>query len=242
MKIIVTRNAQQLGQAAATLGSRLIRQAVARNGQATIVVATGASQFELYKALVQADVPWNRVTVFHLDEYGGMPVTHPASFRLYLWQRFVSQLPLPLAGFHPINGETDPQTECRRLGRLIRQAVIDVALVGIGENGHLAFNDPPVCDFHDPLSVKVVELDEKCRWQQVHDGAFAGFEEVPRRALSLTVPRIMSAGKIFAVVPGARKKAAVEAALHGPVATACPASILRTHPNACLFLDRESAR
>jgi len=241
MDIKIMPDKAQMGKAAAAAGAEHIRRAIADRGAANIIVATGASQFEMLGQLIEEpNIQWNRVTGFHLDEYVGLPIAHPASFRGYLWQRFVSRLPLPLRAFHFLDGEGDAKAECRRVAEIIRRHPIDVAFVGIGENGHLAFNDPPVADFDDPSDVKIVVLDDVCRQQQVDDDCFANFAAVPERAVTLTVPRLLRADRLFCVVPGALKRAAVASALHGPVSTDCPASILRQHADCTLYLDAES--
>lgn len=240
MKIIVSKDKQELGRKAAAEGVRAIRAALRARGVARIIVATGASQFEMLAELVKADLPWHRITGFHLDEYVGLPITHPASFRLYLWQRFVSRLPVPLAAFHFINGEGDVEAECRRLNRLIREAPIDVAFVGIGENGHLAFNDPPA-DFKTRQPYIVVTLDEACRRQQVGEGWFPNVRAVPAKAISMSCHQILQAGTIICSVPDRRKAEAVRAAVNGGVTPQVPASILQRHGRTFLFLDSESA-
>jgi glucosamine-6-phosphate deaminase len=230
-----------MGAAAAGEVAAEIRRLIAERGRAVGLFASAPSQRDTWDALLrEAGVDWSRVTAFHLDEYLGFDERHPQSLRRFLLVHFLSRV--PIGAFHGLRGEApDPAAECQRYARLLDGDLPDFALIGIGENGHLAFNDPHAADFDDPSAVKVVELDEECRRQQVHDGAFATLDETPTRALTLTLPRIMSAGRIFTVVPGSRKQAAVEAALHGPVAAACPASILRTHAQACLFLDAASA-
>src|SRR6185437_1709819 len=173
MNIVISPDKQPLGQTAARDGVQAIRDAIRTRGYANIIVATGASQFDTLASLVrEGDIAWQHVTAFHLDEYIGMPITHPASFRKYLWERFHRLLPVPLRAFHYIDGEADPQGECDRLGAIIRQHPIDVAFVGIGENGHLAFNDPPA-DFQTEVPYLVVDLDEACRRQQMGEGWFA---------------------------------------------------------------------
>jgi glucosamine-6-phosphate deaminase len=191
--------------------------------------------------LVQApDIAWEKVTGFHLDEYVGLPVTHPASFRLYLWQRFVSKLPVPLAAFHFVNGEGDGRAECDRLGRLITAAPVDVCLAGIGENGHLAFNDPPA-DFDTEAPYLVVTLDEACRRQQMGEGWFPTLADVPRQAISMSIRQIMKSAKIICSVPDRRKAQAVADCLGGPVTNQHPASILQRHPDCLIYLDRAAA-
>jgi len=242
MEIIVAETKQQMAASAAMCGAELIRQALARYGEATIIVATGASQLEMLEALVRAeDIAWNRVSGFHLDEYIGLPITHPASFRLYLWQRFVSKLPLPPKAFHFIDGESaDIPGECRRLGELIERRRIDAAFVGIGENGHLAFNDPPA-DFGRKEAYFVAQLDDACRRQQLGEGWFATLQAVPEEAISMSIAQILAAEAIVCTVPDARKAKAVAAAVRGPVTPAVPSSILQRHANVRLFLDPPAA-
>jgi glucosamine-6-phosphate deaminase len=241
MKLIVLKNKSALGQKAAADGARLIRAALARRGSANIIVATGASQFQMLRALCREPrIAWNRVTAFHLDEYIGLSITHPASFRLYLWQRFVSQLPLPLAAFHYINGETDPQAECRRLGKLISSRPIDVAFIGIGENGHIAFNDPPA-DFVTTRPYLVVNLDERCRRQQLGEGWFKTLKDVPKQAISMSPRQIMKSAAIICTVPDRRKAEAVRNTVRGPLTPDVPASILQEHPRATIYLDPPAA-
>lgn len=241
MKIIVSSDKQELGRRAAARTAELIRDAIAERGAANIIVATGASQFETLAALVEApDIDWGRVTAFHLDEYVGMPISHPASFRAYLQERFLDRLPMPIGAFHPVNGEEDAEAECRRLGALISQHPIDVALVGIGENGHLAFNDPPA-DFTTEAPFLVVTLDEACRRQQMGEGWFKTLDEVPQQAISMSIRQIMKSKAIIASVPDERKAAAVKACLEGEISPLHPSSILREHPSTFLFLDRNSA-
>jgi glucosamine-6-phosphate deaminase len=241
MKRIVSGDKAELGRQAAKEGAELIRQAIAMRGAANIIVATGASQFEmLTELLVAKGIAWEKVTAFHLDEYVGLPITHPASFRLYLWQRFVSKLPLPLAAFHYVNAEGDPHAECQRLGDVIMRHPIDVAFVGIGENGHLAFNDPPA-DFKTEEPYLVVELDEACRRQQFGEGWFPTLSDVPRRAISMSCRQIMKSRAIVVSVPDRRKAKAVQQAVEGPVTPLAPSSILQQHDRVTLHLDRESA-
>jgi glucosamine-6-phosphate deaminase len=243
MKIWVNQDKVQLGRRAASQGAHYIREALAANGAATIVVATGASQFEMYDALVaESDIDWSKVTAFHLDEYLGLPATHGASFRKYLRERFVSRLPTPLAAFHEINGEApDAAAECQRLGSLIAGKTIDVLFCGIGENAHLAFNDPPA-DFDTESPYIVVDLDEACRRQQLGEGWFPKLSAVPKQAISMSIRQIMKAQVVVCTVPDERKADAVHAAVEGPVTPEIPASVLQEHPNCILFLDGESSR
>jgi glucosamine-6-phosphate deaminase len=241
MKVNISDSKPELGRRAARHGANLIRAAQTTNPDIAIIVATGASQFEMLGELVKApDIAWNRVTIFHLDEYVGMPITHGASFRKYLWERFHSKLPLPLANFHYINAEKNPEAECRRLNDLIKPRTIEVAFIGIGENGHLAFNDPPA-DFQTEQPYIVVNLDDACRKQQLGEGWFPTLNDVPRQAISMSIRQIMKSKAIVCTVPDARKAQAVKAAVESPVTPQVPASILQRHPNAELFLDRESA-
>jgi glucosamine-6-phosphate deaminase len=229
-----------LGQAAAERASAAIGEAIARSGTARVIAATGASQFEFLDALTAtAGVDWGRVETFHLDEYVGLPDTHPASFRRYLRKRIVERVH-PRA-FHFLAGDApDPAAECRRVGALLAQAPVDVAFVGIGENGHLAFNDPPA-DFETDEPYLVVELDEACRRQQLGEGWFKTLDEVPRRAISMSVRQILKSREVLCIVPDARKARAVRDCLEEEVSPRHPASILRTHPRTTLFLDRDSA-
>ncbi len=241
MQVNVSANKSDLGRAAARDGAELIRRAIAERGRANIIIATGASQFEMLAELIKApDVAWHKVTAFHLDEYVGMSITHAASFRKYLWERFVSKLPQPLAAFHYIEGEGDPRAECRRVGQIIAQHPIDVAFVGIGENAHLAFNDPPA-DFKTDEPYLVVSLDEACRKQQFGEGWFPKFEDVPKTAISMSCRQIMKSKAIIVSVPDQRKAQAVKRAVEGPVTPDVPSSILQQHEQTTLYLDRESA-
>lgn len=238
MELFILKDKAALGAEAAGNGVAHIAKALKEKGSANIILATGASQFEMLAELVKAKVDWSKVTVFHLDEYIDIPESHPASFRKYLKERFV-ELVHP-AAFHAIDGETDPQEECKRLGRIIRKHPIDVAFVGIGENGHLAFNDPPA-DFDTREPFIVVELDEDCRSQQMGEGWFPTLEDVPQRAISMSIRQIMKSRTIICSVPDGRKARAVRNTLEEPVSQLVPASILTTHKDAYLYLDRHSA-
>lgn len=242
MFVDISPSKHALGQAAAAYAAEGLRQSIAATGRANLIVATGASQFEMLQALAAAaDIDWHKVTAFHLDEYIGLPVTHPASFRAYLRERFVAALPSRIGAFHEVDGEApDPAAECRRLGDLIASHPVDVACIGIGENGHLAFNDPPA-DFETKAAYLVVALDHACRQQQVGEGWFASLKDVPKRALSMSIPQILKSRRIVCAVPDARKAQAVKSALEGELTNLCPASILRTHTECGLFLDAGSA-
>ena len=242
MRTQVLGDKHELGARAADDGAARIRQALSDRGEANIILATGASQFEVLAALVAApDISWDRVTAFHLDEYIGMPPDHPASFRRYLRERFVERLPGPLKVFHFIDGNTgDPKAECDRVGEIITRNPVDVAFIGIGENGHVAFNDPPA-DFETEEPYIIVELDLPCRRQQFGEGWFRTLEDVPSTAISMSCRQIMKSADIICSVPDLRKAEAVKNSLQGPVTPNVPASILQTHPRAGIYLDPESA-
>jgi glucosamine-6-phosphate deaminase len=229
----------QLAEAAASRAAEIIERAIAESGSARIISATGASQFEFLKALTdRPGLDWKRVEMFHLDEYVGLPVSHPASFRKYLRERLIE--PAGIDKYHLLDGEADPAETCRRIGELINTAPIDVAFVGIGENGHLAFNDPPA-DFQTEEAYIVVNLDDACRRQQVGEGWFASVDEVPKQAISMTVKQILRAREIICVVPDARKAKAVKDCCEREISPQFPASILRTHEKTTVYLDTESA-
>jgi glucosamine-6-phosphate deaminase len=239
MIVRVFEDKSSLGKAAAEQAAAGVRRGIQERGRARIIVATGASQIEFLDALTRAeDIDWQRVEMFHLDEYVGLPITHPASFRKYLLERLIHKT--GLAKYHLLNGNGDPSEVARGVGAMLRSAPVDVAFAGIGENGHLAFNDPPA-DFQTDEPYLVVTLDEACRRQQVGEGWFANVSEVPRQAISMSVRQILRANEIIAVVPDARKASAVKLCFEGEVGPMAPASILRTHPAATVYLDRESA-
>src|SRR5262245_9569856 len=228
-----------LAAAAATEAAARIRGAIATFGRARIVVATGTSQLAFLEALIATPgIEWSQIELFHLDEYIGLPIDHPASFRKYLLERLIR--PAGIVRTHLIDGEQNPADVCRALGRELTMAPVDVAFVGIGENGHLAFNDPPA-NFETEEPYLVVRLDEACRRQQVGEGWFASIDEVPERAITMSIRQILKSEAIVAVVPEARKAEAVRACLEGAISPMAPASILRTHTNVSLFLDTESA-
>ncbi|MGH9799596.1 MAG: glucosamine-6-phosphate deaminase [Blastocatellia bacterium] len=239
MILKVFADKSQLGQAAAEQAANAINHAIAERGQARIIAATGMSQVEFLKALIATPgIDWSLVEMFHLDEYVGLPISHPASFRKYLLERFIE--PAGLANFHLLNGERDPREVCQIIGELISATPIDVAFVGIGENGHLAFNDPPA-DFETEAPYIVVSLDETCRHQQVGEGWFASIDEVPEQAISMTVRQILKSGEIICIVPDARKAEAVRNCFEREVSPLYPASALRTHLNTTIYLDTESS-
>jgi glucosamine-6-phosphate deaminase len=240
-RVQVYASLDALGAAAAQQAAGVIRDAIAQSGRARIVVATGNSQLALIGALVrQQGVEWNRVDVFHMDEYVGISREHPASFRKWIRSRVEEKV-------HPgsmeyLEGDApDLEVEMARYGRLLSAGPIDLAFVGIGENGHIAFNDPAVADFEDPLMVKRVVLDQDCRRQQVGEGHFENMDAVPREALTLTCPALFRARSWICSVPETRKAKAVRSALESPISTVCPGSLVRTHPNAMVYLDTESS-
>ncbi|PIE34290.1 glucosamine-6-phosphate deaminase [candidate division KSB3 bacterium] len=241
MNIVQHTTAAQMGQAAAQFGAEAIQQAIQKKDSANIILATGASQFEMLQALVQIpNIDWSKVTAFHLDEYIGMPETHPASFRKYLKERFAANVS-NLHAFHFVEGDRpDPVEECRRLGDIIEAHPIDAAFIGIGENGHLAFNDPPA-DFEIENPYIVVDLDEACRKQQLGEGWFATLDDVPAQAISMSIKHIMKSQCLIVTVPDERKAQAVKCTVEGEVSNLCPGSILQTHPNCSLFLDAASS-
>ena len=241
LRVEVFPSRPMMGLAAARTVGEAIRDRLAREGRAAVIFASAPSQNEFLAALLQEPgIEWPKLTAFHLDEYVGIGPEHPASFRRFLVDRLFSHV--KLAAFHGLDGQArDLAAECVRYAGLLREAAPSLAILGIGENGHLAFIDPPVCDFAERADVRVVELDEPCRVQQVNDGGFPSLADVPRRALSLTIPYLLRVPRAVAIVPGPRKRAAIAAAVQGPVTTACPASVLRRHRDAILFLDEDSA-
>ncbi len=242
LKIKIFEDDINMGQAAAEYASEVLNRSIRDKGAANIIIATGASQFTFYDALRKTqDLDWNRVTVFHLDEYVGMSDKHPASFRKYLKDRILQYVKVKKVYF--LNGENENlEAEIDRYEALLESTEIDLACIGIGENGHIAFNDSPIADFNDPHLVKMVELDEDCRKQQWGEGWFPTLNEVPTHALSLTVPAIMKANIISCVVPDARKAQAVYNTVNSEISEKCPATILRTHSDCTLYLDRNSAQ
>ena len=231
---------EALGARAAEDLAQILAQAIEARGSASVILATGNSQLSFMQALrVLPGIEWNKVVVFHMDEYLGMTDQHPASFSKYIREKLTDYVQ-PKA-FYPIRGDTDDVVgELARYAALLQEHPADACVLGIGENGHLAFNDPPA-DFETSKTIHVVDLDEKCRLQQVGEGHFATLDDVPTQALSLTVPALLKPAHVLAVVPEQRKAEAVRAALQGPVTPNCPASILRTKPHVTLYLDQESA-
>jgi len=239
MRLRILEERKSLGKAAAEQAAAAMRRAIRENGKARIIGASAASQFEFLEDLTATPgIDWKRVELFHLDEYIGLPMTHPASFCKFLQERLIGKT--GITNYHLLNGEEDPAEVIRRTNAAIGAAPIDVAFVGIGENGHLAFNDPPA-DFETEVPYIIVNLDEACRRQQVGEGWFADLEAVPKRAISMSVKQVLKAKEILAVVPGPKKAAAIRLCFDGPICPIAPSSILRTHGNATVYLDRESA-
>jgi glucosamine-6-phosphate deaminase len=239
MQVTTYIDRETLSRAAARQASDAIRAAIETRGTARIIAATGTSQFDFLDALTAAPgIDWARVEMFHLDEYVGIPVDHPASFRKYLLERLIDKT--GIARYHLLDGEHDAARVAEQVGRELADRSVDVAFVGIGENGHLAFNDPPA-DFTTEQPYLIVTLDEACRRQQVGEGWFGSFAEVPSQAISMSIRQILKSREIMAIVPDARKAEAVKACIEGDVSPMAPASILRTHPRTTIYLDRASA-
>jgi len=239
MRLKVFNDKISLGQAAAEQASIAIRRAISDHGHARVIAATAASQLEFLNALTKApDIDWQRVEVFHLDEYIGLPITHPGSFRKMLLEQLVQKT--AIKKYHLLDGDADAAEVVRREGAALASAPVDIAFLGIGENGHIAFNDPPA-DFETNEPYLIVNLDEACRLQQVGEEWFADLSQVPTQAISMSVRQILKAKEILAVVPDTRKARAVKACFEGEISPMVPASILRTHPNATIYLDKNSA-
>ena len=232
---------EEMAAAAAAAAREHLAMCVARQGEARAILATGNSQLNFLEHLVKlGGVNWSKVILFHMDEYLGIAADHPASFRRYMRERVAARL--KPRKFHYLEGDAmEPIKECDRYTQILRAQPIDLCCLGIGENGHLAFNDPPVADFDDSRWVKIVKLDDACKQQQVGEGHFPGLQSVPSYALTLTIPALCSAKRMVCIVPEKRKAQAVKGALHGPISTACPASFLRKQAHCTLFLDAESA-
>jgi glucosamine-6-phosphate deaminase len=240
MKVDISKDKNELGGKSGRYAAALIRETISEKGYANIILATGTSQFETLNQLIQEkDIDWSKVTMFHLDEFIGMEISHPASFRKYLTERFINQVP-PLKAVYLINGEDQIESRITELNSIISQHPIDVALVGIGENGHLAFNDPPA-NFDIESPYLVVNLDEPCRKQQMGEGWFATLDEVPLQAISMSVKQIMKSRHIVCSVPDERKAQAVRNSLVEEVSNIYPASILQNHASCAFFLDNYSA-
>jgi len=239
MKIIVMNDPADLGREAGSQAARIIRTALNDKGFANIILATGTSQFQTLNQLTREKVDWKKVTMFHLDEYIGLPESSPASFRKYLKERFI-QKTAGLREVHLINGENNPSEECVRLNKIIGNTQIDLTLLGIGENSHLGFNDPPAdFDTEDPFII--VNLDEQCRMQQLGEGWFQQLDDVPRQAISMSVQQIMKSTQIICSVPDSRKAQAVKDCFEKPVSNLHPGSILQKHLHCSCFLDKSSS-
>ncbi|NLA77321.1 MAG: glucosamine-6-phosphate deaminase [Clostridiales bacterium] len=235
MKLVISETSKALAAAAAKSIAKALNAAISENGYARMVLSTGASQLEMFDELTQADVDWTKVEMFHLDEYIGIPETHNASFRKYLKERFASRVPLRAAYF--VDGTPDG---IAHISEKLCESPVDLGVIGIGENGHIAFNDPPA-DFETREAYIIVKLDERCRMQQVGEGWFASLDEVPERAVSMTPYRIMQCKKIISVVPYAVKAEAVRNTLENEVTNTIPATLLKTHPDWTLYIDRDSS-
>ena len=239
MQCSISATSQEMGKRAAEKVAELIRETVREKGKARLLVSTGQSQFEFFEEITAMDIPWESVEIFHLDEYIGLPITHPASFRKYLKERFIDKI--APAQMHYISGEGDIAAVIDEVTESIRKSPIDIGIIGIGENGHIAFNDPPA-DFETKAAYHVVSLDERCRMQQVGEGWFGSLDEVPKQAISATVPQILSCRTIVSIVPHKVKAEAVRNTLEAPAVTnLIPATALREHPRWYLYLDADSA-
>ena len=242
LKVKIYETRQELGENAAKEAAAKIKELIASKGEINIVFAAAPSQNEFLASLVtDKEIDWNKINAFHMDEYVGISKDAPQAFGNFFRDRIFGKVPFKSVNYIDVSTK-DPEKECERYAALLKKHPADIIFMGIGENGHIAFNDPPVADFNDKKVVKVVELDERCRQQQVNDGCFATLDEVPKYAITLTVPTLMSADYIFYMVPGKTKTEAVTNTLKGEISTACPASILRKHDNAILYIDKDSGK
>ena len=240
LTVVISSTRKEMGKRAGEHAAHVIEQAIAKHGEARIILASAPSQNETLDTIMAHPIEWSKVTIFHMDEYLGLPEQHPQTFRSYQRDHVLSRA--KGATFHGIVGESpDPKKECARYTRLLAEAPIHLCCLGVGENGHLAFNDPPVANLKDMASVKVVELDALCRRQQVNDGCFPKIEDVPTHAITLTIPALMHAEVLVCSVPGPRKAEAVRATVRGPIGEKCPATAMRRHSSATLYLDADSA-
>ena len=239
LKVRVYATRRELGEAAGLAAAARLKALLAAQPVVRMIFAAAPSQNEFLETLAAADgIDWSRVVAFHMDDYIGLPEDAPQRFSRFLQERLFDRVRPGVV--HLIDCSAPIEAECDRYGKLLREAPIDIVCLGIGENGHIAFNDPPVADFDDPATVKPVELDDACRTQQVNDGCFPSFDAVPTHALTLTIPALTNAAHLYCMVPGPTKRDAVKATLEGPISTACPASILRRHPDCTLFVDAAS--
>ena len=241
MKVILAKDSKELGCLASKHAAEKINEAIAKDGNARILLSTGASQFPFFEQFVKEDIDWSKVEMFHLDEYVGLPESHPASFRKYIKERFIAQLPAPLKNAYFVNGsDPDPAKTCEELGKIIAEHPIDVCFIGIGENGHIAFNDPPA-DFDTENAYLVVDLDEACRKQQLGEGWFPTLDDVPKQAISMSVRQILKSKAIVNTVPDARKAYAMKITFEEEMSPAHPASVIRIHPDCATFCDVPAA-
>lgn len=239
LQVEVYTGREEMGRAAADDVIAEIKRLLAQQESIRMIFAAAPSQNEFLRHLIaEPGIDWSRITAFHMDEYIGLPQTAPQRFAQFLSDALFNRV--PFGTVHYLSSETEAELECARYTQLLQAAPIDIVCMGIGENGHIAFNDPPVADFSDPLTVKVVELDEPCRQQQVNDGCFASFADVPTHAMTLTIPALTAGRRLFCIVPGPTKREAVHATLNGPIAESCPASILRRHPACTLYTDLDA--
>ena len=239
LAVKVFENRKLMGKAAATDVADCIEQMLSEKKEINMIFAAAPSQNEFLEELAESGVEWERINAFHMDEYIGLPLDAEQRFGTFLKERIFGRV--PFKSVHYINGQAQPEKECDRYSLLLKQYPVDIVCLGIGENGHIAFNDPHVAKFDDPELVKVVALDEKCRMQQVHDGCFRSIELVPTQAISLTIPALVAAKYMFCIVPASTKAQAVYDTIYGEISESCPASILRTKANAVLYLDSDSA-
>lgn len=241
LKVEAYESTEAMGKAAAESAAERLRELLKQNETVAVIFATGASQVAMLEALTSIpDLPWDRVVGFHMDEYLGIPDQHPASFRRYLRERLTDKV--KMRQFHGIDGtKENPEETCRRYAELLREHNPQLCLLGIGENGHLAFNDPAEANFEDPNDIKIVSLDQQCRQQQVNEGWFGSLAEVPQRAITLTIPTLLRVPRLIATVPGERKAHIVHRTLTEEISTRCPATIMRKHPDTTVYLDPASA-
>jgi glucosamine-6-phosphate deaminase len=239
LKVNVYANRQDLGTSAGRAAAATIKELLGTKNGIRIIFAAAPSQNEFLETLSSdPDIDWSRITAFHMDEYIGLPNDAPQKFSRFLCERLFDKV--KPGQVHLIDSSNSIEAECKRYGDLLREAPIDIVCLGIGENGHIAFNDPPVADFADPLTIKAVELDDECRQQQVNDGCFPTFGDVPTHALTLTIPTMLSAAHLYCMVPGPTKRNAVNRTLNGTISTECPSTVLRRHPDCTLYVDRDS--
>ena len=240
LNVKILPNRTKMGDVAAADIVAVMKEILAKKDEINVIFAAAPSQNDVLKALVESDVEWNRINAFHMDEYIGLEKTAPQSFGNFLYEHIFGLVP-----FKSVNlidcGAEDPEVECERYSRILQENPVDIIIMGIGENGHIAFNDPWVADFNDSKKVKIVLLDEVCRQQQVNDGCFASIDYVPKSAITLTCPVFIEAPLLFCIVPASTKASAVKATVYGEVSETCPATILRRHPAAVLYLDADSA-